>query len=512
MEALELDGNNLTLEAAAEVSRQGREVRLAARARPGMVGSRAVVEAALASGRAVYGVNTGLGRLSDRRIEPGQIAQLQVNLLRSHALGVGEPLECEAVRAMMLLRANSLAKGYSGVRPELVERLCAMLNQGVHPVIPRRGSVGASGDLAPLAHMALVLIGEGEAIFQGHRRAGREALQRAGLEPLDLAAKEGLSLLNGTQGMLALGLGAAREAGALLEAADAIATLSVDALRGTRAAFDDRIQSVRGFSGQRQTAAKLWQLLEASTIAASHRDCGRVQDAYSLRCIPQVHGAVRDGLEFCRACLATELNAAVDNPLVFTNEDGAGELISGGNFHGQPLAQAFDFMAIVLANLAGISERRLERMVNPALNEGLPAFLAGTPGLESGLMMAQVTAAALVAECRTLAAPSSVHSITTSGDKEDFVSMGMNAALKLAPMLTNLAQILALEALAALRALEWLLPLRSGAGAEKARAQLLAACQEIEPGFRPRLDERSHAALAGGLAEKIKAGLLEKTL
>ncbi len=508
MQALELDGHSLTLEAAAEVSRQGREVRLAARARPEMLRSRAVVEAALESGRAVYGVNTGLGRLSDRRIEPGQIAQLQVNLVRSHALGMGEPLEQAAVRALMLLRANSLAKGHSGVRPELVERLCELLNQGVHPLVPRRGSVGASGDLAPLAHMALVLIGEGEATYQGRRLAGGEALRRAGLQPLTLAAKEGLSLLNGTQGMLALGLLAWREAAALLHAADAIAALSVDALRGTRAAFDARIQTARGFTGQRQTAEKLWRLLEGSEIAASHRDCGRVQDAYSLRCIPQVHGAVRDGLEFCRACMATELNAAVDNPLVFVHADGTGELISGGNFHGQPLAQACDFMAIGLANLAGISERRLERMVNPALNEGLPAFLAGEPGLESGLMMAQVTAAALVAECRTLAAPSSVHSITTSGDKEDFVSMGMNAALKLEPVLTNLSQVLALEALAALRALEWLQPLRSGAGAEKVREQLLAACEEMEAGYRPQMDERSQAALAGGLAEKLKAGLL----
>ncbi len=462
-----LDGESLSLEQVAAVARGDEVAGIAPEARQKMLASREVVERLAASGAAVYGVNTGVGHLADVRIAPEEVALLQRNLLRSHACGTGEPLSREEVRAMMLVRANVLAKGLSGIRPVVAEQLCALLNRGVTPVVPSQGSVGASGDLAPLAHMALVLVGEGEAEYGGARLPGAEALRRAGLEPLVLEAKEGISLINGTQAMLAVGCLELLAAEVLVDAADFICAMTVDALRGTPRAFDPRLCAARPHPGQARSAAHMAALLEGSEIRASHLGCGRVQDAYSLRCAPQVHGAVRDVLAEARRVFAVELNAATDNPLVFGEE-----VISGGNFHGQPLAFALDSTAVALTALSAISERRTDRLVNPALNEGLPPFLASRPGLESGLMMLQVTAAALVAENRTLAAPASVGSIPTSGGKEDFVSMGMAAALKLKRVTANTRAVLAIELLAAARALDQLRPLRSGPRIEAARAAL----------------------------------------
>ena len=462
-----LDGEHLTLENVHSVAVRGEEARIAPEASEKMLASRAVVERLAAGDAPVYGVNTGVGLLADVRIQPDELEQLQRNVVRSHACGAGEPLTAEQVRAMMLIRANVLAKGYSGIRPLIAERLCDLLNRGVTPVVPSRGSVGASGDLAPLAHMALVLIGEGEAWCNGHRLPGAEALLQANLEPLTLASKEGISLLNGTQAMLAVGCLELRAAYMLASTADVVCAMTLDALRGTPRAFDPRLHALRPHAGQAQSAENLRRLVDGSEIRASHATCRRVQDAYSLRCAPQVHGAVRDVLEDARDTFATELNSATDNPLVID-----GEIFSGGNFHGEPLALALDSLAIAMAALAGISERRIDRLVNPSLNEDLPAFLADHAGLESGFMMPQVTAAALVAENRVLAAPASPMSITTSGNKEDFVSMGMTSALKFERSVKNARTVLAIEALCAARAIDCLRPLKSSPPLEQARSLL----------------------------------------
>jgi len=459
-----LDGEHLSIEEVVAVSREGNPVSLAPEAAEKMLRARAVVERLASGDTPVYGVNTGVGLLADVRIPPADLEQLQRNVVRSHACGVGQPLSRAEVRGMMLIRANVLAKGLSGIRPVVAQRLCDLLNRGVTPVVPSRGSVGASGDLAPLAHMALVLIGEGEAEVDGARCPGREALARAGLEPLTLASKEGISLLNGTPAMLAIGCLELAASEILADTADLVCAMTLEAQRGTPRAFDPRIHQARPFAGQQASAARLQRLLEGSEIRASHATCRRVQDAYSLRCAPQVHGAVRDTLAEARRVFSIELNSATDNPLVIGEE-----IFSGGNFHGQPLALALDYMAIALTALAGISERRIDRLVNPALNEDLPPFLAGHAGLESGLMMAQVTAAALVGENRVLAHPASPGSITTSGNKEDFVSMGMTAALKLRDVVRNTRTVLAIEALAAARALDFLRPLRSSQPIEAAR-------------------------------------------
>jgi len=409
------------------------------------------------------------------RIPREDLDQLQRNVVRSHAAGVGEPLSREVVRAMMLIRANVLAKGFSGIRPEVAEQLCALLADGVTPVVPSQGSVGASGDLAPLAHIALVLIGEGEAEFEGAVVDGAEALARAGIAPIELHPKEGISLINGTQAMLAVGCLELEAAERLADSADVVCAMTLDALRGTPRAFDERIQDARPHPGQAASAARLRRLLEGSEIRQSHIGCRRVQDAYSLRCAPQVHGAVRDALAEARRVFEIELNSATDNPLVF--EEG---ILSGGNFHGEPLAFQLDFLAVALTALSGISERRVDRLVNPALNEQLPPFLAGHAGLESGLMMAQVTAAALVAENRVLAHPASTGSITTSGNKEDFVSMGMTSASKLQRVVRNTRTVLSIEALAAARALDLLAPLQSSPAIEQARALIRAVSPPIE--------------------------------
>jgi histidine ammonia-lyase len=412
---------------------------------------------------------------------------LQVNLVRSHAVGVGEPLALPDTRAMMLLRANSLSKGNSGVRAIVIDTLCEMLNRGVTPMVPSQGSVGASGDLAPLAHLALALIGEGECIHEavkGVRIPSAEAMKRAQIKPLVLEAKEAVSLINGTQAMLAIGTLMLLDAETLVDTADVIGAMACDALKGTNVAFDERIQKARPHAGQIKTAANLRRLLEPSEIRQSHSDCGRVQDAYSLRCIPQVHGAVRDTLAHCRGVFETEMNSAVDNPLVFVKNpkamDGEGDVLSGGNFHGQPLAFALDFLAIALSALAGISERRLERMVNPALSEGLPPFLAPGAGMNSGFMMPQVTAAALVSENKVLAHPASVDSITTSGNKEDFVSMGMTAANKLKKVVENTRNTLAIEAMAAAQAIDFLAPLKTSKPLQVAHAAIRAVCATME--------------------------------
>ena len=481
MKALHINGRDLALETVREVAVERRPVLLGPDARQAVMQARAVVDGIVASDTVSYGITTGVGKLSDVRIAHEQIHELQINLLRSHAVGVGPPLSVPETRAMMLLRANSLSKGYSGVRPAVIDTLCEMLSRGVTPIVPSQGSVGASGDLAPLAHLALVLIGEGECLAgNGEKIPGTEAMKRAEIKPLVLEAKEAVSLINGTQAMLGVGILALLAAETLVDSADVISSLTLDALRGTDVAFDERIHKVRPHRGQSVSAANLRKLLEESEIRRSHIACRRVQDAYSLRCIPQVHGAVRDTLAHCRQVIEIEANSAVDNPLVFARKDGEGDVLSGGNFHGEPLAFALDFLAIALSALAGISERRIERLVNPDLSEGLPAFLAPGAGLNSGFMMAQVTAAALVSENKVLAHPASVDSITTSGNKEDYVSMGMTAALKLRRIVENTRSVLAIEAMAAAQALDFLLPLKTSKRGQAAHAVIRAVCPTME--------------------------------
>lgn len=466
-----------------EVAVTHQAVLLSPDAREAVNRARTVVDDIVAGNKVAYAITTGVGKLSDVRILGDQIRELQVNLVRSHAFGVGDPLSVPETRAMMLLRANSLAKGHSGVRAAVIDTLCEMLNRGVTPWIPSQGSVGASGDLAPLAHLALALIGEGECHDESSgRMAAAEALRRQQIKPIELQAKEAISLINGTQAMLAVGTLVLLAAEILVDTADVLGGLSCDALKGTDTAFDERIHKARPHRGQIKTAQNLRRMLEGSRIRESHRDCGRVQDAYSLRCIPQVHGAVRDTLAHCRSVFEIEINAAVDNPLVFlTNPTNAeGDVISGGNFHGEPLAFALDFLAIALSALAGISERRIERLVNPALSEGLPPFLAPGAGLNSGFMLPQVTAAALVSENKVLAHPASVDSITTSGNKEDYVSMGMTAALKLRRVVENTTSVLAIEAMAAAQALDLLAPLKTSKRGQAAHEAIRSACPPID--------------------------------
>jgi histidine ammonia-lyase len=502
-----LTGNDLTFAQLHAVALEHEPVSLSPDAVARMSASRAVVDKLLAEGRTAYGINTGFGKLASVRISAEQVRQLQVNLVRSHSCGIGTPLSEAETRSMMLLRANALAKGLSGIRPVVVETLCAMLNAGVHPVIPSQGSVGASGDLAPLAHLAQVVIGEGEAIFKLEKLTGGEALKRAGIAPIALAAKEGLSLLNGTQGMLALLSLALREADMLTDTADVAASLSLDALRGSPGAFDARIMHARAYSGAATTARNLAHLNEGSQIRESHRAPDkdtRVQDAYSLRCTPQVHGAVRDSLSQARDMALVELNSATDNPLVFAKENGAGDIVSGGNFHGQPLAMAADQVAIAIATLSGISERRIEQMTNP-LTSMLPAFLTPDPGLNSGFMIAQVTAAALTSENRALATPHSVDSISTSGNQEDYVSMGMSGARRLERMLHNLRHILAIELLCACQGIDLLAPLQTGRLAQKAQAAVRAASPKLTADRPLAPDINAIAALvaAGSIAQIV---------
>jgi histidine ammonia-lyase len=461
---INLDGESLTIEEVVAVAEARERVRIAAGAVAGMQRSRDRVQLAMRGTKPVYALNTGVGLLANIRLEDHDIEEMQVNLIRSHCCGVGAPLAPRVVRGMMLIRANVLAKGLSGIRAAVAERICDLLNCGITPVVPSRGSVGASGDLAPLAHMALALIGEGRAEYQGEVMSTAECMRRAGVEPLVLLGKEGISLLNGTQAMLSIGCLRLMELENLFYAAQTTAALSIEALRGTAAAFDARLHAARPHAGQVLSAQHLLSLLEGSSIPRTHGEGGRIQDAYCLRCIPQVHGAAWDTLQFARGVFEIELNSATDNPLVF--EDA---IVSGGNFHGAPLALALDYLAIAVCQLAGISERRTERLMNPSLNEGLPAFLASRPGIESGMMMAQVTAAALVAEMRVLASPASTGSIPTSGNQEDFVSMGMTSGLKLEQSVDLARMVIAIELLAAARALD-LRGDTSTAALEEARA------------------------------------------
>jgi histidine ammonia-lyase len=496
-----LTGRDLRVADVVEVARDGRSVELAPGAARRMGASRAVVEQVVADGRTVYGVTTGFGDLADVRIDPARTAQLQRNLVRSHAAGVGEPLPTDVVRAMLLLRAATLAVGLSGARPSVAELLCAMLNAGVHPVVPSRGSVGASGDLAPLAHLALVVIGEGTAEVGGQPMRGDEALAAAGLAPLALQAKEGLALLNGTQLMAGIGCLAYRDARLLAESADVIGAMSLEAMEGTGAAFDEALLAARPHLGQVAAGAHLRRVLAGSQIGANHRDSPhRVQDAYSLRCMPQVHGAVRDALDTLERVLAIEVNSATDNPLVFPPAPGAreGRVVSGGNFHGEPLALALDHAKTAVAELASISERRTARLVD-ARHSGLPAFLSEDPGIGSGLMITQYTAAALVNELQTLAHPSSVDTIPTSADQEDHVSMGATSALHLRTVLDRAQTVLAIEALCAAQGLDFRAPLRPGAGVRAAHAAVR--------GLVPHLaEDRSPAPDIGAVRELLVGG------
>ena len=460
-----LDGSSLTIADLFEVAVGRRSVRVAPVAEARMRMTRGIVEGLVAKGAAVYGVTTGFGKLSDVAIPPRQLAQLQVNLVRSHAAGVGPRLPEAETRAMMLLRANVLAKGFSGARPELPALLCAMLEARLHPPIPEQGSVGASGDLAPLSHLALALIGEGELHHPKGVGPAADVLRSHGLTPVALGPKEGIALINGTQahtGVAALLLVRAHRC---WRAAHLAGAASLDALLGTPTAFDPRIHAARGQRGQEESAAILRELLEGSQIRESHRaNDPRVQDAYALRCMPQVHGPVLEAIRFAEGLIAAELNAATDNPLVFDD----GTMLSGGNFHGQPVAMAADVLAIAMTNLAVMSERRIDRLVHPDLNEGLPPFLSSTAGVSSGFMMAQVTAAALVSECKILAHPASVDTIPTDGSKEDVVPMAMGAATKLRRVLHNVEHVLGIEFMCAMQGLESRRPLRSGAGVERA--------------------------------------------
>ena len=509
MNALHISGNDLTLEAVREVVVERRPVLLAPDARERVNAARDVVDTLVADNQVSYAITTGVGKLSDVRIAGDQIRELQINLVRSHAVGVGEPLSIHETRAMMVLRAKSLSKGFSGVRGVVIDTICELLTRNVTPWVPSQGSVGASGDLAPLAHLALLLVGEGECHDgKGGRIAGADALKNAGVKPLVLEAKEAVSLINGTQAMLAVGTLSLLAAETLVDSADVIGAMACDALKGTDAAFDERIHKARPHNGQITSAANLRKLLEGSAIRESHRDCGRVQDAYSLRCMPQVHGAVRDTLAHCRSVFETETNSAVDNPLVFRDpksKDDHADVISGGNFHGEPVAFALDFLGIALSALAGISERRLERMVNPALSEGLPPFLAPGAGLNSGFMMPQVTAAALVSENKVLAHPASVDSITTSGNKEDYVSMGMGAAIKLKKIVENTRNALAIEAMAAAQALDLLAPLKTSKRLQQAQAAIRAVSPKLE---KDRVMYQDFVRIAEVLASgKIAAAL-----
>lgn len=507
MEPLAIDGRTLTLDQVRAVAQDLRPVTLHPDARDRMARSRAVVEEKAKSSDAVYGINTGFGLLADKKIPQDKLDELQVNLIRSHAAGVGEPLPDLVVRAIMLLRANVLAGGFAGTRPLVAEYLVALLNAGVHPIVPRQGSVGASGDLAPLAHLALVLLGEGHARVRTRELPGILGLRMAGLEPLKLEAKEGLSLVNGTQVMCGIGALALLHAERLVRAADAIGAMSVEALKGTPRAFDPRLVRVRPHPGGIACNANLIRMLSESSIASSHeKGDDRVQDPYSLRCMPAVHGAVRDAVAHVRGVIEHEVNSATDNPLVFTAGDGVSdvsELLSGGNFHGQPLSITLDYLGLSTASLGAISERRTEQMVNPRESR-LPAFLTPEPGLRSGFMMPHVTAAALVSENKVHAHPASVDTIPTSGGQEDHVSMGVTSALKADAIVTNVSRILAIEMLAAARGIEFHAPLTPGKGVTVAHKALRAS-------FPANDQDRSWGADIDRLATLLREGWLDAT-
>jgi histidine ammonia-lyase len=469
-----------------------------------MRASRAAVDEILGRGQVAYGVNTGFGRLSEHVIPPNQLHTLQRNLVRSHACGLGNALSAEETRALLLLRANSLGLGYSGSRPEVAQLVNHLLVRGVLPIIPEKGSVGASGDLAPLAHLALVLIGEGEAIYDGQRLRGEEALQRARLNPIDLQAKEGLALLNGTQAINAVGALALHRAFRITRAAAIAGAMSLEALLGTPVAFDERIHQARPHPTQLHAAQLLRHLLRNSEIRESHLvGDPRVQDAYSLRCMPQIHGAVEHALEHARSVLEIESGSATDNPLIFCAQ-GTAETLSGGNFHAAPLGLVLDYAAIALTDLGGVSERRIDRLINPDLNESLPAFLTPEPGISSGFMIAHVAAVSLLAECKVLSHPASVDNLPTSGGKEDHVSMGLTAALKFRTIVENLERVIAVELLCAAQGIDFRRPLRAGEGVEQAHAII----RQLVP---KREADRMLAPDVEAVAGAIRKGFFDQT-
>jgi histidine ammonia-lyase len=497
MPTMQLTGRPLLLSEIAQVALGDVSAQVAPSAHAGILASRNVIEDIVAHGVVVYGVSTGFGKLSEMHIPAGELRQLQLNLVRSHACGIGRPLSIAEVRAMILLRANVLTLGLSGIRLEVIELLCELLNCGVHPVIPEKGSVGASGDLAPLAHLALVLIGEGEAFYRGDRLPGLEALNKAGLRPTILEAKEGLALLNGTQAMHAVGGLALLRAKRLARVADVAGAMSLEALKGTPTAFDPRIHRARPHPGELAVAEHLCELLRESEIRQSHLDGDpRVQDAYSLRCMPQVHGAVRGALGHCEEVLKLESGSATDNPLIFAE---TGDVLSGGNFHGAPLALALDYAAIALTDLMSISERRTDRLVNPDLSEGLPPFLSPHAGTHSGFMILHVAAVALLNEAKVLAHPASIDNLPTSGGKEDHVSMGMTAALKLRTIVENAEHLLAIELLSAAEGIEFRRPLKGGVGVERAYESVRAISPAVDADRSLSSDiERVAAAIRNG--------------
>lgn len=492
-----LDGSPLAIADVVAVARRGGTAVLAEQARTTIARGRRLIEAIVAHGDTIYGVNTGFGSLARVRVSPAELLELQRNLVRSHAAGVGDPLPVEVTRAMLLITAASLARGCSGVRPELVEALLGLVNAGVHPVIPWQGSLGASGDLAPLAHMALVLIGEGEAFYGGERLPGAMALARAGLVPIELEAKEGLALINGTHLMSAVAALCVADAEYLLSMAEVTAAASLDALKGTDTAFDPRIHALRSHPGQLASAAAMRDLLAGSEIRASHAGCARVQDPYTLRCIPQVLGAVRDAVAHVQEVVTRELGAVTDNPLCFA-EDGV--VLSGGNFHGQPIALPLDYLAIALTTLSGFSERRTYALVSTWEGEAaLPVYLTPSPGLQSGVMIAQYVAASLVTENRVLAHPASADSIPTSAGIEDYVSMGATAAWKARRVLENATRTVAIELLCAAQAIESRRPLRSSPRVEV----LITQVRDLVP---PLVADRSLAPDIEAIASAIREG------
>ena len=473
-----LNGQQLTLQQIADVAYAREHVALAEDARVRVEDARRVVEQIVAEGRTVYGVNTGFGKLSDVSIQSSELSELQLNLVRSHACGLGNPLSVPEARAMVLLRANVLAAGFSGARPLVIETLIALLERGVTPVIPEKGSVGASGDLAPLAHLAATAIGEGEAFFNGERMTSAAALEKARISPVQLEVKEGLALLNGTQAMGAVGALALHRAERLVRLADVAGAMTLEALRGTPVAFDERIHTARPHPTQIEVATHLRELLHESEIRKSHLDNDpRVQDAYSLRCMPQVHGAIRSALKHARETVEIESGSATDNPLVFAD---TGDVLSGGNFHGAPVALVLDYAAIALTDLMSITERRIDRLVNPDSNEGLPPFLTSQPGISSGFMMLQVTAVALLSEAKVLSHPASVDNVPTDGGKEDHVSMGMTSATKLRAIVDIAEMATAIELLTAAQALEFRRPLKPGRGVQKVYAIIRNSVRSTE--------------------------------
>jgi histidine ammonia-lyase len=494
-----LDGKRMTLEDVEAIA-DGGACRLSPSARKEVRASRRVVVEAMRSGRQVYGVNTGFGQLAHVGIAPDRLAELQENLVRSHSAGVGAPLPERVVRAILALRANCLVRGHSGIRLETVERMIDFLAKGIHPVVPEQGSVSASGDLAPLAHIALALIGEGEVFHRGRRSSTASALRRARLAPVHLEPKEGLALINGTQVMSAVGALALLRAERLATTADVVGAMSLEALKGSHRAFDARIHRARPHPGQGASARNLLRLLRDSAIERSHADCGKVQDCYSLRCMPQVHGAARDAFAHVRRVLEIEINSSTDNPMVFPE----GDLLSGGNFHGQPVSVALDHLGIACCSLGTIAERRIERLLNPALSD-LPPFLSHDAGLHSGFMMAHVTAAALVSENKVLAHPASVDSIPTSAGKEDHVSMGIHAARKAAQIVEHVATVLAIEALCAAQALDFLKPLTPGKGVAAAHAAFRRRVRHLDRDRVLATDIEESRRLLDGPALRVAA-------